>query len=448
MLPNVQAGVAKEMPCLFTMTRYLKRLLRLACPLTVSILGMVCLQVDARPLAHKDSSTLYLSVESPVRSTSGHVVGDGPYSYRFIVRSPQHIDQPHRRAGYQILLQGGSVFSDRNDVYRGTTDSQGRTATFRTRRPVPLTNWDVRPTEGRGEFGQSFSLSSDDGAGLSEFPYMVNVATGPIYCGYSLPGGLTARYQTLQPSGLSLFTLNAAQCHGLQRRVNAVMQRATRQGRISGLQHLLADRRFEEHHDMLRSKLKAIVLHDGSLAEVQRLRADLLAKRPDASPAKRASILNGLAYQLASQQPPRLVDYANELMDESLSLDMNLYNMDSKGWILYRMGRYEEALDWLNRALASFKTECTKSEKAAYPETLGHRGLVLWTLKRRSEALVDWARANRFTTNGSWTNGLPHWSKIGPLIEATGARLDTLDNEPSTCRESALKTQATGPDAP
>ena len=144
------------MPCPLTMPRFLEKLLHLARPLTISLLGVACLQADARPVVHKDSSTLYLSVESPVRSSGGRVVGDGPYSYRFIVRSPQHIHRPHRRAGYQVLLQGGSVFNDQSDVYNGTTDSQGRTATFRTRRPVPLANWDVRPTEAGANSGNPF----------------------------------------------------------------------------------------------------------------------------------------------------------------------------------------------------------------------------------------------------------------------------------------------------
>ena len=417
----------------------------------MSILSMACVHAHAKPAAQDDLSTLYVSAESPVRSKSERIVGEGPYSYRFVVRSPQRIDRPHRQAGYKILLRNGSVFNDDSDVYRGTTDALGRTATFRTRKPVALADWDVRPEEGQGDFNESFVLKAEDNEGLVNFAYMVDIADGPLYCGHSLPGGHTAHYRTPHASTATLhYDISSSECHQIRRQVNAVMLRPASQARASGLRQLLRDPGLTQIRPMLQEKLDALILREGSLEEVKRLVASRLAAQPDASPAERSSTLNDFGYDLAKQNPPRHLHYAHELVDQSLALDTTLYNLDTKGWILYQMGRHEEALGWLDRALALFKMQCTESEKAAYAENLGHRGLALWTLKRPGDALVDWARADRMTDDGTWTNGLPDWARIGPLIKSTRARLDTLDNEPSTCRETVApaETEAGKADTP
>lgn len=57
--------------------------------------------------------------------------------------------------------------------------------------------------------------------------------------------------------------------------------------------------------------------------------------------------------------------------------------MDSMGWVLFKLGRHEEARDWLERAYAIMED----------PEIAAHLGEVLWTLNERVAALMIWQTA-------------------------------------------------------
>jgi predicted negative regulator of RcsB-dependent stress response len=50
------------------------------------------------------------------------------------------------------------------------------------------------------------------------------------------------------------------------------------------------------------------------------------------------------------------------------------------GWVLYRMGRYDEALDYLTRAYAAFPD----------PEVAAHLGEVLWVSGDTTNAVSVW----------------------------------------------------------
>jgi hypothetical protein len=392
----------------------------------------------ARPIndAQSDQSTRYLSVESPVLSPGKLVVGDGPYSYRFVVRSPRHIDRPHRLASYRIILLDDSQLNDGQEFYNGRTDTLGRTAVIKTRRPLPLKDWDVVPVEGGGKFGQSFALKSNDkNEPIVDYPYLIDVLTGPLYCGRSLPGGVTARIESKQIATLKLYAgSDLTDCLKLQRLVNPIMVKSNYADRIRGLKRLLKNQRLEDNHKLLQLKLDAAILQGGSLAEVRKLSARELAVEQDATDEQRSHTLNGLAYNLLSRTPPRYPDYANALIDESLALNANLYNMDTKGWSLLLLHRYEEALIWFDQSLEKMTDSCTQDQRDAYPELLAHKGIALWSLNRQGEALVLWAQANELTADGSWTVGLPAWPQIGPVIKATAKSLGTTAVQPPACR--------------
>ena len=57
--------------------------------------------------------------------------------------------------------------------------------------------------------------------------------------------------------------------------------------------------------------------------------------------------------------------------------------LDSMGWVLYRLGRPEDALPFLRRAYAQFPD----------PEVSAHLGEVLWVLGEEDDARRVWATA-------------------------------------------------------
>jgi tetratricopeptide (TPR) repeat protein len=106
---------------------------------------------------------------------------------------------------------------------------------------------------------------------------------------------------------------------------------------------------------------------------VARAEADfrkILVADPDST-----ATLNALGYTLAD----RTTRYqeALELIDRARTADPdNAAIIDSYGWVLYRLGRKEEALTELRRAFAMQKD----------PEIAAHVGEVLWDLGRKDEA--------------------------------------------------------------
>ncbi|MFZ2269828.1 MAG: hypothetical protein WAV95_19820 [Azonexus sp.] len=384
----------------------------------------------------ESAAPLHLAAESPVRQKTGLQVGEGPHSYRFVVRDPQHIERPYRNGRYQIEIKGDANFPDGTRFYRGTTDGQGRTASFRFAQPLPVANWVVQPLSGQGELGESFRLTSDSCQyDLSNYPYMINSELGPVFCGHALPGGLTIRYMMPLATSVQLdSSISASGCLALQRRVNPVMARANPASRIAGLQQLRRDRKLAEHEELLQAKIEAQVLRHGSLEQVKAMVKRKLAEAGEA-PADQANVYNNVGYDLAEQNPPRHLAYANDLLDKSLSLEQTLFNIDSKAWALNQAGHYAEALDQVNRAIALYATQCTESEKNSYPEALAHRGMILWTMKQPGAALTDWAKADISNSGGGWANFIPPWKNIQPLIALRVAELQAAGFKETLCSE-------------
>lgn len=116
----------------------------------------------------------------------------------------------------------------------------------------------------------------------------------------------------------------------------------------------------------------------------QDLRA-ILEKNPD-----NAQALNALGYTLADrtdryEEAHKYIKRALELKPE------DFYILDSMGWVLYRLGRLEEAVEYLNKAL-SLRNDA---------EIAAHLGEVLWVMGDREAARAVWDTALQETPEDS-----------------------------------------------
>ena len=114
------------------------------------------------------------------------------------------------------------------------------------------------------------------------------------------------------------------------------------------------------------------------------LEADLrtiLRHEPD-----HAQALNALGYTLADATDRHAEAY--ELIKKALELrPTDFYILDSMGWVLYRLGRLDEAIDYLRKAL-NIRQD---------PEIAAHLGEVLWVRGEREQAKEVWEAALRQT---------------------------------------------------
>jgi tetratricopeptide (TPR) repeat protein len=104
---------------------------------------------------------------------------------------------------------------------------------------------------------------------------------------------------------------------------------------------------------------------------------DILSREPD-----NADALNALGYTLADRT--ERFEEAHELIRRAYELKPdNHYVVDSLGWVLYRMGRLDEAIKYLRRAM----------ELQADPEVAAHLGEVLWVAGDQEGAKEVWNTA-------------------------------------------------------
>jgi tetratricopeptide (TPR) repeat protein len=93
---------------------------------------------------------------------------------------------------------------------------------------------------------------------------------------------------------------------------------------------------------------------------------------------------NALGYSFADRN--LRLDEAAQLIDKALSLAPDdPFILDSKGWLLFRQGKSDEALVALQKAYA----------KKPDAEIAAHIGEVLWALGRPNEALAVWRDATK-----------------------------------------------------
>ncbi|NIM42712.1 MAG: tetratricopeptide repeat protein [Hydrogenophaga sp.] len=134
-----------------------------------------------------------------------------------------------------------------------------------------------------------------------------------------------------------------------------------------------AVQRFPEDPDLL---YEQAMMGDraGMPAEMERLLRELIAAKPDHHHA-----YNALGYSLADRNE-RLPE-AKQLIEKAVSMAPDdAYIQDSLGWVEFRLGNTERALDILRQAYG----------KRPDPEIAAHLGEVLWAKGERDEARRVW----------------------------------------------------------
>jgi len=127
------------------------------------------------------------------------------------------------------------------------------------------------------------------------------------------------------------------------------------------------------------------LLYARALYAVERDRLDLAERdlrRIIAADPEHADALNALGYTLADRteryrEARDYIERAYALKPEEPAI------LDSMGWVHYRLGDYDTALDYLERALAALDDG----------EIAAHLGEVLWALGRHADAWAVWEAA-------------------------------------------------------
>jgi len=109
------------------------------------------------------------------------------------------------------------------------------------------------------------------------------------------------------------------------------------------------------------------------------------------------AILNSLGYTLADKKQTHRYQAAYQVLKKALALQPDNPNiLDSLGWVLYRQGKYPEALDYLQQARAKIKEiQAAVVKPASVAENAAHLGEVLWVSGKPEEAKQVWGKALR-----------------------------------------------------
>jgi tetratricopeptide (TPR) repeat protein len=115
---------------------------------------------------------------------------------------------------------------------------------------------------------------------------------------------------------------------------------------------------------------------------------EILSKDP-----KNIQALNALGYTLADRTQRYTEAY--DLIKQALNLSPNdFFIVDSMGWVMYRLGRHEEALEYLQKAL----------KQRQDPEIAAHLYEVLWVMGKQEEANKVWDTAKRSNPDSDLLN--------------------------------------------
>ncbi len=138
---------------------------------------------------------------------------------------------------------------------------------------------------------------------------------------------------------------------------------------------------------LLAAQLNMLEVHEADMRK-------LIQIQPD-----NAHAYNALGYTLADQtdrleEAMELISHANKLLPN------NAFILDSMGWIHFRLGQNEQALDYLRQALVVRQDA----------EIAAHLGEVLWTLGNTDEALEIWKKGTQ-------------WGPDNAVLKATIERL-------------------------
>ena len=156
---------------------------------------------------------------------------------------------------------------------------------------------------------------------------------------------------------------------------------------------LVEEKRYEEalkvYNKALDKNFNADLLYSRAMLAEKMDRLDILEDDLKAIIEKNpehVQALNALGYTLADRTDR--YEEAHDLISQALALKPDdFYILDSMGWVLYRMGRLDEAVEYLRRAL----------KERADPEIAAHLGEVLWVKGDKEAARQVWETALKET---------------------------------------------------
>ncbi len=142
------------------------------------------------------------------------------------------------------------------------------------------------------------------------------------------------------------------------------------------------DHALVDHYDMELLYTRAMLAEKiGQLDVLEEDLRAILEREPE-----NAQALNALGYTLADHTDR--YEEAHELIERALALNPDdFYILDSMGWVLYRLGRLGEAIEYLKRA----------REIKDDPEVAAHLGEVLWVMGDKDAARDIWDSALKDT---------------------------------------------------
>lgn len=213
--------------------------------------------------------------------------------------------------------------------------------------------------------------------------------------------------------------------------IEALQQLAESHGHIALVHQTLGDtlRRLERYDDASQAYDRAIALHDDPERRhwILYFARGITHEREDRWPLAEADFR--LALELSPDQPQVLNYLGYSLVELRTNLDEALdliqravearpddgYITDSLGWVLYRLGRYEEAVGHMERA-----AELTPVD----PIINDHLGDVYWAVGRELEARFQWRRALSFDPEPEELTRIRRKLEVGldAVLEEEGAK--------------------------
>ena len=193
--------------------------------------------------------------------------------------------------------------------------------------------------------------------------------------------------------------LEAARAH--LRQIEVSSDQARVQLLLTEAQMLRDANRPREAFDLIESALNGMpdqpdLLYDYAMLAEKLERMDLLEtnlKKLISLKPDHAHAYNALGYSLADRNL-RLPE-AQGLIEKALQLSPDdPFIIDSMGWVLYRMGKSKQALDYLRKAYSARPD----------PEIAAHLGEVLWVAGEHREAEKIWLEATKKTPGNDALN--------------------------------------------
>lgn len=137
--------------------------------------------------------------------------------------------------------------------------------------------------------------------------------------------------------------------------------------------------RFPAHASDIRYQQAGLWSAMGQPQRHKRVLEKILEEDPGHAPAN-----NDLGYSLAEQG--RELDRAGQMIERALAQDPNSsHYLDSMGWVRYKQGAFEQAVDWLRKAV--------DAPRGQHPIILDHLGDALFRLGDKAQAVANWGKA-------------------------------------------------------